>query len=109
VDRGADVARFGVVKVTSADSVTVSIGVLILLPSHGIESLLQAWYAPPADLAGAVSGATDVYGLEIPNVSYNVLSFACPRTIRDAWVDSPSATPADTSCLARMPPLELGQ
>jgi hypothetical protein len=41
-DHGADVRRYGVVKVTTAEVVKSSTGVLIRLPSQGTESLLHA-------------------------------------------------------------------
>ena len=79
------------------------------VPTLILRGSIDPFSAPPADLNDAIGSATDVHDLEIPNASYNVLSLGCPRAIRDAWVDSPSAPPADTSCLAQVPPLPLGQ
>jgi pimeloyl-ACP methyl ester carboxylesterase len=94
-------------SVPAAPTADIRIGGTV--PTLILRGSIDPFSAPPADLTEAIGSATDVYDVEIPNVSYNVLSFACPRTIRDAWVDSPSATPADTSCLAQMPPLQLGE
>jgi hypothetical protein len=79
------------------------------VPTLIMRGSIDPFSAPPADLTDAIGSATDVHELDVPNASYNVLSFDCPRAIRDAWMDSPSAPPADTSCLAQMPPLPLGQ
>ena len=88
---------------------TAAIGNGEPVPTLILRGTIDPFSAPPADLSDAIGSAADVYDVEIPNASYDVLSFGCPRSIRDAWVDSPSAPPADTSCLAQMPLLPLGQ
>jgi pimeloyl-ACP methyl ester carboxylesterase len=74
--------------------------------------ILRGWIdpfsAPPGDVAAAVGDAESVHSIEVPNMSYNALAHGCPRSIRDAWLDTPTESPADTSCLAGIAPLNLG-
>ena len=78
-------------------------------PTLIFRGTIDPFSAPPADLAGAVADRTNIYSLDVPNVSYNALAIGCPRVIRDAWLDSPTGPAADVSCLAHIPPLQLGQ
>jgi hypothetical protein len=58
----------------------------------------------------AAEGAANVFTLDIPNQSYNTRGYTeCPRAIRNAWIDAPLAPPADTSCLAAIPQLDLSR
>lgn len=88
---------------------TAGAAISTTVPTLILRGSIDPFSAPPADLSAAAGGSTNVYSLEIPNGSYNILSFGCPRMIRDAWVDAPLAAPADSSCLAQIPPLRLGQ
>ena len=57
----------------------------------------------------SAAGAPNVYLVEIPNQSYNALGYTeCPRAIRNAWIDAPTAAPADTTCLQSIPAPPLG-
>jgi pimeloyl-ACP methyl ester carboxylesterase len=78
-------------------------------PTLIFRGTIDPFSVPPADLAEAVAGRTNIYSLDVPNMSYNALALACPRVIRDAWLDSPSGPAADVSCLAQIPPPQLGQ
>ncbi len=78
------------------------------VPTLVLRGAADPFSAPLTDLAAANGGGPGVYTLEIPNVAYNVLSVGCVRTIRDAWLDAPAGPPADTSCLARIPSVQLG-
>jgi pimeloyl-ACP methyl ester carboxylesterase len=63
----------------------------------------------PGQITVASAGQTNVQIVEVPNASYDVLGpFECVRAIRNAWVDSPGAPPADSSCLAKIPAIDLG-
>ena len=74
------------------------------VPTLVLRGALDPYSAPLSDVAAATAGAAKVYPLEIPNQSYNVLGYTeCPRAIRNAWIDSPTAPPA-TSCLTGAPP-----
>jgi hypothetical protein len=65
--------------------------------------------ATPEQIGVAAGTATDTFVLEIPNAGYNVLSsYECVVAIRNAWVDAPTSPPSDTSCLATIPPITLG-
>ena len=78
------------------------------VPTLVMRGALDPYSAPLTDVTAAVGGSTNVFSLEIPNQSYNVLGFTeCPRVIRNAWVDAPTAPPADTSCLGQIPPVQL--
>jgi pimeloyl-ACP methyl ester carboxylesterase len=79
------------------------------VPTLVLRGALDPYSAPLGDVAKAVAGLDSVYTLEIPNQSYNALGFTeCPAAIRNAWIDAPTAPPADTTCLARIPPIEFG-
>ena len=65
--------------------------------------------ATPDQITVARAGETTVHVVEIPNGSYDVLGpFECVRAIRNAWMDAPEVAPADTSCLAKIPAIDLG-
>ena len=77
------------------------------VPTLVLRGALDPYSAPLGDVAAATAGAAKVYPLEIPNQSYNVLGYTeCPRAIRNAWIDSPTAPP-DTSCLTGIAPPQL--
>ena len=78
------------------------------VPTLVLRGAADPFSAPLTDLAAATGGVPGVYTLAIPNMAYNVLSNGCVRTIRDAWLDAPTGPPADTSCLARIPSVSLG-
>jgi pimeloyl-ACP methyl ester carboxylesterase len=79
------------------------------LPTLVLRGALDPYSAPMSEVAKAANGAADVYLVEIPNQSYNALGYTeCPRTIRNAWIDAPTAPPSDTSCLAGIPQIEFG-
>lgn len=81
-------------------------------PTGGVPTLIlrgefDPYSAPPSDVTKAMAGAPNVYLVEVPNQSYNTLGYTeCPRAIRNAWIDAPTAPP-DTSCLGNIPPLTL--
>ncbi|MDQ6795280.1 MAG: alpha/beta fold hydrolase [Chloroflexota bacterium] len=79
------------------------------VPTLILRGWIDPFSAPPGDVAAAIAGTANAYQLEIPNQSYNALATGCPRTISDAWLDSPAASPADTSCLAHISPFDLRQ
>jgi hypothetical protein len=77
------------------------------LMSRGVQALVP-FSAPMNEVAKATAGASNVYLIDIPNQSYNALGYTeCPLAIRNAWIDALTAPPADTSCLAKIPPIEL--
>jgi pimeloyl-ACP methyl ester carboxylesterase len=94
-------------SVPSAPVASASIGADV--PTLILRGWIDPFSAPPGDVAAAVGDTGNVHSLEVPNMSYNALSVGCARTIRDAWLDAPTAAPSDTSCLAQIPPLHLGQ
>jgi hypothetical protein len=94
-------------SVPSAPVASASIGADV--PTLILRGWIDPFSAPPGDVAAAVGDTGNVHSLEVPNMSYNALSVGCARTIRDAWLDAPTAAPSDTSCLAQIPPLRLGQ
>jgi pimeloyl-ACP methyl ester carboxylesterase len=78
------------------------------VPTLVLRGVFDPYSASAAQVAAAVGGTTNVYSLDVPNQSYNTLGYTeCPRAIRNAWVDAPTAAPADTSCLAAIPKLDL--
>jgi pimeloyl-ACP methyl ester carboxylesterase len=78
------------------------------LPTLVLRGALDPFSAPMNEVAKATAGAPDVYLIDIPNQSYNALGYTeCPLAIRNAWIDAVTAPPADTSCLANIPPIEL--
>jgi pimeloyl-ACP methyl ester carboxylesterase len=42
----------------------------------------------------------------VPNYGHNVLGLDCPVSIRNAWLDAPTAAP-DTNCLGSIPALRF--
>jgi pimeloyl-ACP methyl ester carboxylesterase len=85
-----------------------SAGVTGGVPTLVLRGVLDPYSAPTADVVRATAGATNVYALDIPNQSYNALGYSdCPRAIRGAWIDAPTQPPADTSCLNRIPAIQL--
>jgi pimeloyl-ACP methyl ester carboxylesterase len=77
-------------------------------PTLVMRGALDPFSAPSSEVIKAVGGVESAYVLDVANQSYNVLGFnECPRAIRNAWIDAPNAPPADTSCLATIPPIEL--
>ena len=71
-------------------------------------SIPSAPRPPRSSLPAA--GTPNVYVLDVPYQSYNVLGYnECPRAIRNAWIDAITAAPADVSCLQSIPKLNLGQ
>jgi pimeloyl-ACP methyl ester carboxylesterase len=78
------------------------------VPTLVLRGALDPYSAPPIDVTNAIGGAQNVFVVEIPNQSYNALGYTeCPRAIRNAWMDAPNAPPADTTCLAKIPPIEF--
>lgn len=78
------------------------------IPTLALRGDLDPYSASTAAVLAAAAGATNVFTLDVPNQSYNTLGYTeCPRAIRNAWVDAPTAAPADTSCLAAIPQLDL--
>ena len=78
------------------------------VPALIMRGAFNPYSASLPDVQTATAGAPNVFALEIPNQSYNVLGYTeCPRAIRNAWVDNPTAAPADNSCLDTIsaPPL----
>ncbi len=79
-----------------------------IIPTLVLRGWLDPFSAPSDSIRAVVGSAPAVSFIEVPNASYNVQgSNECPRAIRNAWVDAPSTAPADTSCLANMPPIDL--
>jgi pimeloyl-ACP methyl ester carboxylesterase len=79
------------------------------VPTVIIRGEFDPYSAPMSEVIKAVAGLTNVFTLEVPNQSYNALGDdECPRAIRNAWIDAPGAPPADTSCLAQIPQVQLG-
>jgi pimeloyl-ACP methyl ester carboxylesterase len=74
------------------------------VPVLVLRGALDPFSAPSSEVREATAGLDNVFVVDIPNQSYNALGYAeCPRAIRNAWVDAPTAPPADTSCLATIP------
>lgn len=79
------------------------------VPTVIIRGEFDPYSAPMSEVIKAVAGLTNVFTMEVPNQSYNALGDdECPRAIRNAWIDAPAAPPADTSCLAQIPQVQLG-
>lgn len=78
------------------------------VPTLVLRGEFDPYSASLADVAKAAAGAPTLFTLDIPNQTYNTLGYTeCPRSIRNAWIDAPTATPADTSCLAAIPQIDL--
>ena len=78
------------------------------VPTMIMRGALDPFSAPMTEVSQAVAGLGNVFLVEVPNQSYNVLGFTeCPGAIRNAWIDAPTFPPADTSCLATIPPIDL--
>lgn len=78
------------------------------VPTLVLRGVFDPYSASTADVLRAAAGAPNVFPVDIPNQSYNALGYTeCPRAIRNAWIDAPTAAPADTSCLAAIPQIEL--
>ena len=82
-------------------------------PTGGVPSLIlrgafDAFSAPSAALATADAGVANAFLVQVPNEGYNVLGYnECPVAIRNAWIDAPTAAPADVSCLDKIKPYDL--
>ena len=80
------------------------------VPTMIMRGALDPFSAPMSDVSNAVGPSDNTYLLEVPNQSYNVLGFTeCPVAIRNAWIDTPTAPAADTSCLTKIPPIALAR
>lgn len=78
------------------------------IPALVLRGEFDPYSAPMSEVVKATAGARNVYPIDVPDQSYNALGYTeCPRTIRNAWIDAPNAPPADTSCLANIPPIDL--
>lgn len=78
------------------------------VPTLVMHGPFDPFSSPASELHAAVSGSANVFSLEIPNQSYNALGYTdCAVGIRNSWVDTPTAPPADTSCLGLIPPIPL--
>lgn len=97
-------AAWGVGPVAQVQATSLAAGV----PSLVMRGAFDPYSASLADVGTAVSGAANVFTVDVPNQSFNVLGYTeCPRAIRNAWVDNPTAPPADTSCLATIKAQQL--
>jgi pimeloyl-ACP methyl ester carboxylesterase len=78
------------------------------VPTMIMRGALDPFSAPMTDVSEAAAHVGNVFLLEVPNQSYNVLGFReCPVAIRNAWIDAPTSPPADTSCLEQIPAIDL--
>lgn len=78
------------------------------VPTLVLRGVFDPYSASSSTVLQAASGAPNVYPIDVPNQSYNALGYnECPRAIRNAWIDAPTTSPADTSCLARIPLVPL--
>ena len=74
-----------------------------------LRGVFDPFSATPEQIDAAAGGEVSVHLVEVPNRSYDVLGPSeCVRAIRNAWVDAPTAPPADTSCLSAIPSLDFG-
>lgn len=79
------------------------------LPTLMFRGWFDPYSTPVADIRSAYGDRRNLYIVEVPEQSYNAFGYAeCPRLIRNAWIDAPAAPPVDTSCLDRIPPIDLG-
>jgi pimeloyl-ACP methyl ester carboxylesterase len=77
------------------------------VPTLVMRGAFDPFSAPLPDVAAATAGSANVYLVDVPNQSYNVLGYTeCPRAIRNAWIDAPTSPP-DLSCLPNIPSLTL--
>ena len=61
------------------------------VPTLMMRGSLDPFSAPLPEVATAVGALDNVFEVEVPNQSYNVLGFTeCPRAIRNAWIDAPT-------------------
>lgn len=75
------------------------------VPTLVLHGAFDPFSSPPSQL----SGQANVFVLEVPNQSYNVLGYTdCALAIRNAWIDQPTVAPADPSCLGQIPEVPLG-
>jgi pimeloyl-ACP methyl ester carboxylesterase len=89
-------------EAASSGSLTGSVPILAL------RGTFDPFSATTSDVMTAAAGASNAYVLDVPNQSYNVLGHnECTLLIRNAWVDAPTTEPADTSCLAALPPFDF--
>ena len=78
------------------------------VPTLILHGALDPYSATATDIAAAAGDAANLYVIDVPNQSYNALGWTeCPRTIRNAWIDALTSPPADTTCLASIPPIDL--
>ena len=78
------------------------------VPLLVLRGAFDPFSAPLTEVTAAAAGAPNAYVVDIPNQSYNTLGYnECVRVVRNAWVDAPTSPPADTSCLAGIPALNL--
>jgi pimeloyl-ACP methyl ester carboxylesterase len=64
-------------------------------------------YVSDTAVERSMTGLRNGFLVEVPGLGTgNLLAFACPREIRDAWIERPSQPP-DTSCLAEQPLAEF--
>jgi pimeloyl-ACP methyl ester carboxylesterase len=78
------------------------------VPMLVLRGVFDPFSAPLTEVTTAVAGAPNAYLVDVPNQSYNALGFnECVVVFRNAWVDAPTSPPADTSCLASIPALNL--
>lgn len=78
------------------------------VPTLVLRGDLDPYSASTEAVVKAAADARTLYALDIANQSYNTLGYTeCPRAIRNAWIDAPTAAPADTTCLAAIPQLDL--
>jgi pimeloyl-ACP methyl ester carboxylesterase len=59
-------------------------------------------FSPPS-LTRAFAASLPAFFLEVPDQAGSVIAHSgCPNDIRNVWLDTPAAPPADTSCLDEM-------
>ncbi len=84
------------------DPVTVGVPTLILSGQFDP-------FAPPGSVKGLSGSLPTSFFVEVPGASHNALGYSdCPISIRNAWIDDPSAPPSDTGCLAQLKPVLVG-
>jgi len=58
-------------------------------------------YTTRDEVEQAFADVPNTHVVVVPNHGYNVFGFyECPRVIRVAWLDAPTAAPSDTACLS---------
>ena len=78
------------------------------VPTTIMRGALDPFSAPMTDVSEALAHVGNAFLLEVPNQSYNVLGFReCPVAIRNAWIDAPTSSPADTTCAEQIPAIDL--